>query len=116
MNDTIIYTENSETYRAVIQKLRSSRDPVHCYQLKEDKFIRVVVRGLYLISLIEEFKTEIQDGFEVRSTMNSGGHIRRYCNHAARFVRCGGSNESPACSKKRETEASPGQLQRMSGL
>ena len=69
--ETIIYTDNSDTYRSVVQKLRSSEVPFHCYQLKEDKSVRVVVRGLHHTSSIEEIKNEIQDhGFEVRSIVN----------------------------------------------
>jgi hypothetical protein len=70
-NETIIYAANAETYRTIVHKLRSSDIPFHCYQLKEEKSLRVVVRGLHHTSSIEEIKSEIKEhGFEVRNIVN----------------------------------------------
>jgi NAD+--asparagine ADP-ribosyltransferase len=71
-NETIIYAANADTYRTIVHKLRSSDVPFHCYQLKEDKSLRVVVRGLHHTSSIEEIKSEIKDhGIEVRNIVNA---------------------------------------------
>ena len=69
--ETIIYAENADTYRTIVHKLRSRDVPFHCYQLKEDKSLRVVVIGLHHTSSIDEIKSEIRDhGFEVRNVVN----------------------------------------------
>lgn len=59
VNDLLLHTNDSESYRKAVKFLCTNSYDYHCYQLKEDKCYRVVIRGLHQTTSNEEIKEEL---------------------------------------------------------
>ena len=67
INDIKINTNSRENYKKLISHLTSKNYDFHCYQLKQDKAFRVVLRGLHSTTPISVIKTGLEEiGHNVR--------------------------------------------------
>jgi Associated with zinc fingers len=66
--DTAVYLESSEEYRKAVKACREKKITFHCYQLKEEKPFRVVIRNIHPSTPIEMIQQDIESqGMKVRN-------------------------------------------------
>lgn len=71
-NDTAIYAKDSESFRKVVHFLNEMESDFHCYQLKEDKSFRVVIRNLHHTTPADDIKAELTErGYNVKNVHNA---------------------------------------------
>lgn len=71
VQDTKIAPDSSDSYREIIKYLSEVNAQFHTYQLKEERALRVVIRGLHHTTPIDEIKEELNDlGFKVKNASN----------------------------------------------
>ncbi|WP_406707091.1 hypothetical protein [Sodalis sp.] len=71
LRDIKIKTNNKENYKKLIQYLTEKKFDFHCYQLKEEKPYRTVLRGLHTSTPISEIKKDLEElGHNVRNISN----------------------------------------------
>lgn len=70
-NDVVINTVDTISYRTIIRYLNDINADFHCYQLKEDKAYRVVIRNLHHSTPIDEIKSELASkGYNIKNVHN----------------------------------------------